>query len=389
MYRFLPSGVVSDLSETDYVHDLTKTDAFIRIDNEGHTVNTEGKITVNYPIANNNIVVTEVNSNTAVEVDSYTGSTILLTGATAGSQVAVTYNSKIIDMETQGNAIITIDITTFKYKHRDTDEEYASGKDVYYSETDKKVYLNLNSTIPTNQNGMKTAYVSFKFKKKSKEEFEIYRTYVYYDRDTTLTIYPFTQEEYSAGNFHMIDGVNVSTNTSYDIKGGWHEIMTTQPYKTDPDNIKDVNSLTNKQSTAGINLGSYIERRAYSDPMRLVSTHTLANVVGPNNNESFAYKNGKIYTNFIPTYLPDYATTDATHLKGNKVLAKEAEYYATGKEEFKQYIHKPEKILLEYNTRPKSGTTNDVRNIYLKGTLKTNTETHTSPNIFRFDVLFY
>jgi hypothetical protein len=109
----------------------------------------------------------------------------------------------------------------------------------------------------------------------------------------------------------------------------------------------------------------------------------------PRDHDAFAANEGKIYLNFIPEYLPDGTIAFSTHLTGTDILAKEAQYLDDGKYTFQTYVAKPEKFLIEYTTRPREDSDNDIRTLYVRGVLETNKTKHTSPTIFKFDVLFY
>lgn len=401
LYRFQPSEV-SPTSPDDYNHDVMSTDVFIRIEEESHTVDNNGYVTVNYAICNNNLTVTDITNNVALNVAEYVNAQIRTTGALPGTKVEVTYHTKVTTIETTDDVILELIPESFYYKYSPTGVAQTSVNDMYYSPTDKKIYLNINNTLPSTSIGWLNAYLSFRMTKKSNKKFMVFRTFVRYDKETEIIILPFTNDEVSRGNFHIIDNDMVSTNSSHTLSPGWHEIITTQPYKTDPDYYDtDVNKLTNQLSKAGILLGSeyeytngnttyqYVERRAYRDPMRKVSTFTLANRVSPFSYESYSYSDGKILSNFIPEYLPDNSLIASPGRTGKKLLLKEARYLNDGKLTFGEYYHNPEQFYLEYRLVPKEGSDNDFRTLYVKGVLKVNRETFISPYVFQYDVLFF
>jgi hypothetical protein len=400
LYRFKPNEIdAENLDIEDFTYDDLSSLAYVRIDDEGHLITASIEITTKYNIYTNNIKIIDITTGRKVTFDSYTSDGVIQLGtdAVVGNEIVVSYNATIVAIEQKENATVTIDTSSFTYANTagsddpipGIETDTAAQSEIFYSPADRLVHVSRENSLPKNEHGWISVYVSFRYTIKSKDTFKTFRTYVYYEEDTTIEILPFTQEEITAGNYHTIDGINVSTATSYDLKGGWHEIITTQPYKTDPTNSKDINILSNATSNAGIKLGNYTERRAFNKSLRKVSTNALSNIVPPADHRSFAYADGKIYINFIPEQLPEASTLIASHISGNDILGKYARYYEDGKDSFRDYVEQKEIFLIEYKTRPKEGSEKDIRTVYVKAELNVNKNDGVSPSIFKFDVLFF
>jgi hypothetical protein len=405
-YRFEPyslpveEGQFVKPSGNNYNYDIVSTIPIVRIDTEGHRVYNDAgirKIKTKYPINNNNLTVINLKTNRKIDLNSevsepidYAGGIICLNDndVIVGEDIIVTYHTTINDMEEVDNVTIDLDTTSVKYSSSgDISALDRDGSEVYYSTLDKRMYLTRDNTLDVNNIGWTTVYVSFKLIKKSRDKYKVFKTYVYYSQDTEIDIFPFTQEELSAGNFHTIDGVDISSKTSHFMTGGLHEVVTTQPMKTDPSNPKDINVLTNKRSNAGIALGDYDERRAFEKSMRKVSNYTLSNVINPGDHRSFAYDNGKIYINFTPEQLSDTTLIVASHITGEEIAAKDVVYLEDGYNSFYSYTNKKETFLIEYKTAPKDPN-DELKTMYVRGELQINKDNGISPSIFQFDVLF-
>jgi len=404
-YRFQPyqmasgeGGEILSPLAVDYQYDDISMQPFLRIDDEAHVIDLsqtgDKQIITKYPISNNSVRVIDIKLNRIIKLNTiepidYDNGIIKLDNtATVGNDVLVTYHAYIENIQAKDNVKIDIVPSSLTYKRTETIRtDLPLVNEVYYSPYDRLVHLARNNTIPTNKEGWITAYLSFKTLTRSNDKYRVFKTYIYYNQDTEIEILPFTQEEITMGNMHIIDGNNVSSRKTYTMTGGWHEIITTQPYKNDPNNPFDVNKLTNKTCNAGIKLGNYIERRGFQKSLRKVSTNTLANIMPPGDQKTFAYSNGRIYVNFIPDELPENAIIVSTELTGTSLLCKEAIYLEDGKNTFDSYVAKHETFVISYKTRPKDPT-GELKTMYVKGELITNKSRGTSPSLFKFEVLF-
>jgi len=393
------SGSLIKPAATDHTYDEITVKPVLRFDDEGHRVNLQDGdkyITTKYPIANNNLEIIRLKTGRKIEytdINYNTGKiTLEYDQCNVSDDIVITYYSYIENVEEEDNVNIDIDMTSLKYFSGNAYiETNRTDSVIYYSYADKLIHINKNNSLPSTSYGDILVRLSFDIIKQSKDKFRVYKTYVYYSQDTDITIFPFTEEEISAGNFHSIDGEDVSSLNTYTMTGGLHNIVTTQPFKLDPNNPdNDVNVLTNKTSNAGIDLGNYEEKRAFKKPLRKVDINTLSNVIAPGNHETFAYKDGKVFLNFKPEELP-YQVLDfplTTHVKGKEILAKYASYYEDDKQTFNQYFAKKESFKLEYKTHP-SDPDDELKEMYVKGELSIDEKTGISPSVFKFEILFF
>ena len=128
----------------------------------------------------------------------------------------------------------------------------------------------------------------------------VWTTWIYSPGEGEITVLPFSTTEVAAGNFHRIDGIDVSSRTSWPISTGWHFVETTQPYPSVLGNSADVNYLTKVPSQAGLVFPPEVKQRAFRDSMRLVSEFSLATVSSADTTKCFTYKNGKLYVGYRP-----------------------------------------------------------------------------------------
>ena len=140
---------------------------------------------------------------------------------------------------------------------------------------------------------------------------EYYETYIYVDFDTEVIVQPFSVPEISAGNFHKINGDNISSIGFYILTTGWNLIQTTQPYKSLYENDNDVNILTNKPSDAGIIIPDTVSiMRPFKDSMRQVSPFVLSTMEEKEAKKCFAFSNGKLLISFKPNFVDPYFLID-------------------------------------------------------------------------------
>ena len=183
----------------------------------------------------------------------------------------------------------------------------------------------------------------------------IWTTWIYTANITTVTIRPFTTVEVSAGNFHKIDGFDVSTQTSVTLQPGWHYVETTQPYPTVYSNSADVNVLTKQPSQAGIIFPDSVEMRAYRDSMRLVSEFTLSSLPAQEAKKCFTYKDGKI----LLAYRPECVSYDMINspglvpVTGQSLLCRKVVYDSSLVPLYYEPV--PERFIVECDYLPTSG----------------------------------
>jgi len=382
---------------------------YTRIDNEAKVIKSDLTIELQYIPANDDIYVTD--GVYKLDIISRNGKTLLLSGP-SGAQINtttyVTYPVLIRTLEQSGKFVLEVDPDSFEMRHS-PDEETIPDGNFFVDPIGRLVSLSENTEIGTSvgegttqaitvnvgsgsssstmpRRAKRTAYVSFSYTTKSREKYNIYTTNVFYSVETEIVIYPFTEEEIQAGNLHVIDGINVSNMTTYLMKSGWHNVRTTQPYKTDPNNRLDVNQLTSDVSIAGINLGEYEEMRAFEKPLRLVSTKALSNQVGPKDHRSFAYSGVKILLNYVPESLPEQINIYESHVKGIDIIGKRAIYTADG--DFDYYEIIPDKYSLFLNTKRKEEDSEAVTQIYVKANLtREGKKTYQTPILNRIELL--
>jgi hypothetical protein len=384
-------------------------DIFTRIDNEAKVVQQDLTVELKNTPANDDIYVTDgTHKITIVERTDKTLRLSGVSGATVNELVYVTYHVKVSDLEENGRFIVEIIPDSFEMKRSPEDaplpaSEYqidAIGRTLTLAENTtvgNTVGTASSSTITVNMGtgqtvqtdigaSPRTVYVTFSYTIKTKEEYNIYTANVFYQRDTEITVFPFTEEEIKAGNFHLIDGVNTSSVKTFVMSSGWHKVRTTQPFKTDPNNSLDVNELTSSASGASINLGAYEDMVAYDKPMRLVSTKALANNVGPGDHRSFAYSAGKILLNYLPESLPEEINIYESQVKGVDILGKRVIYTADG--DFDYYEVVPDKFRLVLNTKKKQDDDDAVTDVYIKAILsRDGTKTYQTPLIGKIEIM--
>ena len=204
--------------------------------------------------------------------------------------------------------------------------------------------------------------IKFKYKAYGINPSVVFTTKVYCNRYTDITILPFTPEEIAAGNFHNVNGRNISTERKFTLSPGWNDIKTTQPYPTLNGNNFDVNTYTKKVCPAGIIIPDDVDiMRPYKDSMRQISPFSLA-VSNKDEKECFAYENGKVYLNYMPEYIDPRILNDPYYgnVTGERFLCRSATYSADLKNT--QYNPIPEKFALELKYK----VNGEQRNMYVK-----------------------
>lgn len=167
--------------------------------------------------------------------------------------------------------------------------------------------------VTDDDTGLDPLVVSYDYTEESITERVYWTTCVYVTGQTEITVLPFSSSEIEAGNFHRINGEDVSGARSVQLAPGWSTIETTQPY---PTGAGEVNLITQQSSAAGMVLFGVVEQmRAYRDSMRQVSPFMLATLKDGEGAKCFAAIDGVIYVNFLPDaidpgfYLDNPSTT--------------------------------------------------------------------------------
>lgn len=223
-----------------------------------------------------------------------------------------------------GNSVI-VDTSSLLIRD-DPRQKYYS--DNAYEFFPNNLYINFHKYIVPER----VVYVSYNINIQSANDYKTFSAKINILNNTTLTIYPFTEEEIIKGNFHYItnidtkEQIDVSRLNEYLFYPGDYILKTTQLYKTDgKPNL--INDLTGKSSEAGFNL-SNIDRTqiiAYDSPMRQVSANKLSNVISPLDNRNYAIeetvdKNGTKLKSILINFIPDEKFTDDTTTMGEELV---------------------------------------------------------------------
>ena len=215
---------------------------------------------------------------------------------------------------------------------------------IYSPETREIVFLRQGS-FSTNGSLVIQSYLK---KTTATSEIISYRTWLNVKSRTEITISPFTSIEYTKGNFHKIDGKDVSLVSSYILEPGIHEIETTQPEPTSLLNgsDSDVNYFTGERSDAGIVLTD-MEHYAFRPLMRRVGLADLEFNVPRESHANYAFTDGKLLMNKKPAFisqvfLDDPATTSTIgeYLRGKSIT--------TPTPNTKRFVTLPEKFLFSF-----------------------------------------
>jgi hypothetical protein len=129
------------------------------------------------------------------------------------------------------------------------------------------------------------------------------------------------------GNFHRINGEDVSAMSSFPLPEGWSIIQTTQPHPTLAGDSSDVNALTEEPSSAGIVLSGGVEEiRAFSDSLRQVPPMVLAAMEPLEGMKCFSFVNGRIFLNYLPDSISPGLLALQPTLTGKYLLGKKPMY---------------------------------------------------------------
>jgi len=201
--------------------------------------------------------------------------------------------------------------------------------------------------------------IKYRFTEESSDPAKYYETNVLVENPVDIVLVPFTESERSAGNFHRIDGMDVSSFNSYPLSTGWHTLQSTQPYPAA--NEYDVNDKTGVSSPAGIIIPASINTmRVYRDPMRRVSPFVLASLPADEASKCFAFAGGKILLNAQPDFVDDEIVYDSnmSYAKGKNLICKrpiiESDLSNSG------YLPQPERFLLEFKYGTATGASRSI-----------------------------
>lgn len=156
-----------------------------------------------------------------------------------------------------------------------------------------------------------------------------YETNVYASVPTDIDLVPFTPAEIAVGNFHRVNGQDVSLEKTFLLPQGWSIIQTTQPYPTWIDSEYDTNRLTDEPSSACIILPESIEKvRPYRDSMRNVSPFILSTMAPDEGTSCFSYTGGMFLVNFLPDFADEARITDILYAgaEGSTFICKKPIY---------------------------------------------------------------
>lgn len=132
---------------------------------------------------------------------------------------------------------------------------------------------------------------------------KVYTALVQTDKNITIDIGPFNKSEIEKGNFHKINGEDVSVLTSFSLSSGKYLLQTTQPYV-------GINQRTGLDSAAFISVPkTEVEFRGYEESLRKVPVYELVLNSGTDDRQ-FAFLDGKIFLNRVPDY-PAIVSVDA------------------------------------------------------------------------------
>lgn len=174
------------------------------------------------------------------------------------------------------------------------------GTDYIFSQVNNQIILK-RGNVPKSET--QPLYASFTRIVTEEQEIQYFSTWLYLDKKTTLTISPFTQIEYGRGNFHRVNGVDVSLETELLLSPGVHKIESTQPYPsaTGITGSQDVNFYTTEYSDAYVDL-SGLDYRAFDKPMRKVSVTDLEYNIPENSRAVYTVDKGTILINTKPSW---------------------------------------------------------------------------------------
>lgn len=184
------------------------------------------------------------------------------------------------------------------------------------------------------------------------QEIQYYQTWLTLTKRVTIPIGTFTQIEFSRGNFHRINGVDVSLENEILLNPGLHKIESTQPYPsaTGINGSQDYNFYTKEYSDAYIDLTG-LDFRAFDKPMRRVSVTDMEYNIPENSRATYVFDNNMILLNTKPSWTEPalLATAAGAGAIGDYLLGR------TFDKESQTNISNPESYYLIVNFKTDSG----------------------------------
>jgi len=361
---------------------FTAESIYVAVEREAQIVKYDQSIITRYRPNKSLFIKVTDDQGEDVTIISHNNNRILLRDITRGKTVYVSYTTTITEIETVDNVDITIDDTSFEVRMA-PGARNLGGASIIYDPSNKLITIaSVNDYFP-NATGTGTyqLFISFRYTVSSKQEIKIFTTNVLYETQEEITVYPFTQAEIKAGNIHMIDGTIVSSMQRFTMTRGWHEILTTQPYMSDPSNPKDINNLTGRRSTAGLDLGNYRQMLAFKKSLKQVSIKNLANRVRKGDHRSFAFDGSRILINFVPEELPMYFESVSSHLTGTELLGKKAHYE---NDQFQAFTRIDDSFLVNYTIKDEENSTSTI---FVKAELSKAVAAVDSPELRRIELI--
>lgn len=345
-----------------------------------------GVITTRFPIMTEMDVVVVLDGK-KLDNDSVTSSNVTISGL-SNQTVLVTYFTGLSDYQTLTGW--TINLLDESIVVLDPVEETVISRNNFAIDL-KGMTIKLRAGAKLSKDnlvdGEVNLRISYDYTITQNKEALVYETFVETSQPTTIRIFPFTTEEVEEyGNFHSIDGIDVSYNTSYVLQTGSHKILSTNPHKTDPNNRQDINLLSKKGSKAGIELKPEALKSMYAFelPQRQVSVFNLANTVRIGDDRSFAVlmvgNSAAVVLNRQPEEVPVklLQNSGTSQMRGVKLLCKRAIYDTTGA--FLRYDGVPETFTVSFQTLIQNEV--PINKMYYKATLtRSSTNSGQSPFI--------
>ena len=213
--------------------------------------------------------------------------------------------------------------------------------DYLYAEVERRIMFLRTSAI-LNENS--TFKMDYTVTTQSDTPEIYYSTWIDMEKTDNLFIYPFTAQEVSKGNFHRVDGVDVSLTTSVELSKGMHLIESTQPEQSDSNTVADINYYSGSKSSAGVEMTNHYYR-AYRDSMEQITISDMEYNTGYENNNVFSFVDGKILINYQPSYLHQAMLDIDGTLIGPYLRNK----YIQDNSGILEYVSRPEEFEIYFN----------------------------------------
>lgn len=209
-----------------------------------------------------------------------------------GTRYNIKYHIKLEDIIDKDTKVLSAD-TILSTPNRILTE----GTDFYIlNETNAKTIRFLKSG---NYRG-EELFADYAVQEETKKDIKVYKTVLTADKNTIIAIVPFNKTEIEAGNFHRLNGDDISKKNTIAINAGTYVIESTQIYP-------GINQFTNINSNASVTIpAGEVEQKAYEETLRKVSIYDLVINSEVGDHRQFAYTNGKIYLNRVPDFVTSY-----------------------------------------------------------------------------------